>query len=287
MARAIRARSCSMEVSLSSKRGGSWAARRATEFFAMSQAICTWRVSATCPAPAARRAARRVELADCVAWASPFSPRIRERLPPPGCSRTPPPRARASRFSCVFPFVWLASRRRAPRRRTADAAYRPGPFYSPVRLRRQVSSPGTGVPGFQGNNTESSDGIEAIHEPDLGPRRNWRCWPRWWTSTVLGRRAGAGASRRPRSARVADLEKTLGVPRARAHHAAHFAHFRRASAVPARQARRARKPTPRAARREAAVTRGQGAARGADPTYGRVLLAPLVPRFLEAFAHVP
>jgi len=25
----------------------------------------------------------------------------------------------------------------------------------------------------------------------------------------------------------------------------------------------------------------------ADPTYGRVLLAPLVPRFLEAFAHVP
>src|SRR5207248_7709206 len=25
----------------------------------------------------------------------------------------------------------------------------------------------------------------------------------------------------------------------------------------------------------------------ADPTYGRVLLSPLVPRFLEAFAHVP
>src|SRR5262249_47003303 len=25
----------------------------------------------------------------------------------------------------------------------------------------------------------------------------------------------------------------------------------------------------------------------ADPTFGRVLLSPLVPRFLEAFAHVP
>src|SRR5690349_4926514 len=43
---AIRALSCSIVVSLSSKRGGSTPARRATPFFARSVATCTCRVSA-------------------------------------------------------------------------------------------------------------------------------------------------------------------------------------------------------------------------------------------------
>src|SRR5215475_5796925 len=69
----MRARSSSNVVSVSSKRLGSWPASRATEFLAMSQPICTWRVSGNMSG--ARRAASSTagSIFFSVAKASPFS----------------------------------------------------------------------------------------------------------------------------------------------------------------------------------------------------------------------
>ena len=86
---------------------------------------------------------------------------------------------------------------------------------------------------------------------------------------------------------VADLETRTRRARARAHHPAHRAHRRRPADLPACAARR-RGSRCGARRDRAAAGPGGGPLRvAADPTYGRVLLAPLVPRFLEAFPDVP
>src|SRR6266853_739940 len=209
MARAIRVRSCSMEVSLSSKRGGSWAARRATEFFAMSQAICTWRVSGNMSGASRAASSTPGSNLRCVAWASPFS-RIRERLPRVFANTS-------TESACIEIFMRVSFRMAsepAPcaHPRTADAAY---------------------------------------------------------------------------SRAVADLEKTLGVRVLERT-------TRRISLTSAGRllyphARRVGEETDAA--RSAIAKLQSPEARPlrvvADPTYGRVLLAPLVPRFLEAFAHVP
>src|SRR6202162_5179888 len=80
MVAAMRARSCSNEVSLSSKRRGSWPASRATEFFAMSHAICTWRVSGNMSG--ARREASSTPGSNLrlLAFAKPLS-RMADRFP--------------------------------------------------------------------------------------------------------------------------------------------------------------------------------------------------------------
>src|SRR5580693_209528 len=80
MVRAMRARSCSMVVSLSSKRGGSTPARRDTEFFARSQAIWIWRVSGSMSGARREPSSTLASNLRCVALFAAFSS-SQDRLP--------------------------------------------------------------------------------------------------------------------------------------------------------------------------------------------------------------
>ena len=87
---------------------------------------------------------------------------------------------------------------------------------------------------------------------------------------------------------VADLEKSPRRARAGAHHAPRRAHRGGAPGVSACEARgRGIRRGAHGAHRDCTRRKGGPLRVAADPTYGRVLLSPLVPRFLEAFAHVP
>jgi hypothetical protein len=77
---AMRARSCSNEVSLSSKRRGSWPASRATAFFAISHAICTWRVRGSMSGASRDASSTPGSILRLVAFAKPLS-RIADRFP--------------------------------------------------------------------------------------------------------------------------------------------------------------------------------------------------------------
>src|SRR5437660_4287269 len=285
MARAIRVRSCSMEVSLSSKRGGSWAARRATEFFAMSQAICTWRVSGNMSGASRAASSTPGSNLRCVAWASPFS-RIRERLPRMFANTS-------TESACIEIFMRVSFRmagegRRAPiAERLAQLTDRAcsthpsgcGDRYSFARYWR-ACFPGETIP-----NPET--GIEAAMNLIWTPAQLAMLAK---VVDLNGFSAAARALAVPKAAvsrAVADLEKTLGVRVLERT-------TRRISLTSAGRllyphARRVGEETDAA--RSAIAKLQSPEARPlrvvADPTYGRVLLAPLVPRFLEAFAHVP
>src|SRR6266853_2040960 len=214
MARAIRVRSCSMEVSLSSERGGSWAARRATEFFAMSQAICTWRVSGKMSGASRAASSTPGSNLRCVAWARPFS-RIRETMPNPQTG-----------IEATMNLIW-----------------------TPAQLAMLAKV--VDLNGF-------SAAARALAVPKAAVSRA-----------------------------VADLEKTLGVRVLE----------RTTRRISLTSAGRLLYPHDRRVGEETDAARSAIAKLQspetrplrvvADPTCGRVLLAPLVPRFLEAFAHVP
>src|SRR6267154_1432575 len=283
MARAIRVRSCSMEVSLSSKRGGSWAARRATEFFAMSQAICTWRVSGNMSGASRAASSTPGSNLRCVAWASPFS-RIRERLPSMFANTS-------TESACIEIFMRVSFRMAGE---PAPIAERPtqltgracsahpsgcGDRYSFARYWR-ACFPGETIPNPQ-------TGIEATMNLIWTPAQLAMLAK---VVDLNGFSAAARALAVPKAAvsrAVADLEKTLGVRVLERT-------TRRISLTSAGRllyphARRVGEETDAA--RSAIAKLQSPEARPlrvvADPTYGRVLLAPLVPRFLEAFAHVP
>src|SRR5882672_6794124 len=281
MVRAMRARSCSMEVSLSSKRGGSWAARRATEFFAMSQAICTWRVSGNMSG--ARRAASSTPGSNLrsVAWASPFS-RTRERLPRVLANTS-------TENACIGIFMSVAFRVAAIRSwLSGEFSPRGTDGASRVWIGRQVLVQRGWRACLPG---------ETIGHPYMEIETAMNLI---WTPAQLamfakvvdlnGFSAAARALAVPKAAvsrAVADLEKTLGVRVLERT-------TRRISLTSAGRllyphAKRVGEETDAA--RSAIAKLQSPEARPlrvvADPTYGRVLLSPLVPRFLEAFAHVP
>src|ERR1700674_4464905 len=281
MVRAMRVRSCSTEVSLSAKRGGSWTARRATEFFAMAQAICTWRVSGNMSG--ARREASSTSGSNlrCVAWASPFS-RTRERLPRVLANTS-------TENACIEIFMSIAFRVAAIR----------GGFsgeFSPRGTDGASASGSDGRSWCSGGWRACLPG-ETIGHPQMEIETAMNLI---WTPAQLamfakvvdltGFSAAARALAVPKAAvsrAVADLEKTLGVRVLERT-------TRRISLTSAGRllyphARRVGEETDAA--RSAIAKLQSPEARPlrvlADPTYGRVLLSPLVPRFLEAFAHVP
>src|SRR5882762_398911 len=284
MVRAMRVRSCSMEVSLSSKRGGSWAARRATEFFAMSQAICTWRVSGNMSGASRAASSTPGSNLRCVAWASPFS-RIRERLPRVFANTS-------TENACIEIFMRVSFRMAGE---PAPCAHPP-----PTQLTDRACSThpsGCGDRYSFARYWRACFPGETIPDPQTGIEATMNLI---WTPAQLamlakvvdlnGFSAAARALAVPKAAvsrAVADLEKTLGVRVLERT-------TRRISLTSAGRllyphARRVGEETDAA--RSAIAKLQSPEARPlrvvADPTYGRVLLAPLVPRFLEAFAHVP
>src|SRR5579862_8182493 len=257
----MRARSSPKLLSLSAKRGGSCAARRATEFFAMSQAICTCRVRGNMSG--ARRALSSTPGSNlrCSACFTLFS-------------------SSAERFPSTFANI------------STDMAC--------IEIFMVILVKGSGCQGAQ-----------------ILARQDWRAclsgetiaqvqylieaaMSLLWIPAQLamlakvvdlnGFSAAARALGVPKAAvsrAVADLEKSLGVKVLE----------RTTRRIALTNAGRLVYPHARRVLDEAdaartAITKLQSPdARAlrvvADPTYGRVLLTPLVPRFLEAFPDMP
>src|SRR5882757_742073 len=260
----MRVRSSSNVLSLSSKRGGSRAARRDTEFFARSQAICTCRESANMSG--ARRALKRTLGSNlrAVALASAFS--------------SSPLRLFNELANTSTVAAWTVIFMKAPwgQRKASEKSGRE--FYLseawPACLLGET--------------------IGADHQ-EIGATLNLI-----WTPAQLavlakvvdlnGFSAAARALGVPKAAvsrAVADLEKSLGVKvlerttrRISLTHAGRLLYPHAKRVVEESEAARA------------VIGKLNAPISGplrvvADPTYGRVLLTPLVPRFLESFPDVP
>src|SRR5579863_8595833 len=257
----MRARSSPKLLSLSAKRGGSCAARRATEFFAMSQAICTCRMRGNMSG--ARRALSSTPGSNlrCSACFTLFS-------------------SSAERFPSTFANI------------STDMAC--------IEIFMVILVKGSGSQGAQilarqdWRTCLSGETIAQVqHLIEAAMSLLWTPAQLAMLAKVVdlnGFSAAARALGVPKAAvsrAVADLEKTLGVRVLE--RTTRRISLTSAGRLICGHARRVVEETDAA--RGAIAKLHSPEARPlrvvADPTYGRVLLSPLVPRFLEAFAQVP
>src|SRR5579864_859114 len=261
MVRAMRARSSSKLLSLSAKRGGSCAARRATEFFAMSHAICTCRVRGNMSGASRALSSTPGSNLRCWAWLRPFSSSA-ERFPSAFANTS-------TDMACIEIFM--------------------------VILVKGSGSQGAQILARQDWRTcLSGETIAQVqHLIEAAMSLLWTPAQLAMLAKVVDLNGFSAAARSlgvPKAAvsrAVADLEKTLGVRVLE--RTTRRISLTSAGRLICGHARRVVEETDAARGAIAKLHSPEGRPLRvvADPTYGRVLLSPLVPRFLEAFASVP